>query len=169
MHRCAAAVAIAEINVVAHANLVAVINNRRAGHRHQHGVEQFHLPAAVCEQGCEPAPNAEIDARVRIIRVNTPHVIAFFVRHHFQGQLVMITQKHGPLAIVRNGGRLVENIDDRKSILHLQRHEHARHEGEVKTHVRFVTISEIGDRVFRPLVCLGQKHPARKLHVDMRP
>ena len=39
LHRSAAAVAVAEINIVAHANFVAVINDRRAGHGEEHGVE----------------------------------------------------------------------------------------------------------------------------------
>ena len=39
LHRRPAAVAIAEVNIIAHADLVAVINDRRAGHRHQHRVE----------------------------------------------------------------------------------------------------------------------------------
>ena len=84
LHRRSAAVAIAEINVVAHADLVAVINDRRAGHRHEHGVEQFHFAPAVGEQRSEPATNAEVDARMRIVGINAPHVIALLVRHHFQ-------------------------------------------------------------------------------------
>ena len=80
----------------------------------------------------------------------------------------MIAQEHGPLAVVRNRWRLIENIDDRKAILHLQRHEHPRHEREVKIHVRFVAIAEVGDGVFRPLVRLGQKHAAGIFAIEVR-
>ena len=100
---------------------------------------------------------------VRIVRVNAPHVIALFVRHHFERQLVVVAQKHGPLAVLRNRRRLIEDIDDRKPILHLQRHEHARHEREMEIHVRLVAVAEIGHRVFRPLVRFRQQHAVREI------
>ena len=116
----------------------------------------------------EAAADAEIDPRERIVRVNAIHVIALLVGHHFERQLVVIAQEHRPLAVLGNRRRLIEDVDDRKAILHLQRHEHPRHEREVEIHVRLVALAEIGDRVFRPLVRLGQKHAAVEIRVDVR-
>ena len=116
----------------------------------------------------EAAANAEIDPRRRIVRVNAIHVIALFVGHHFERQLVVIAQEHRPLAVLRNRRRLLEDVDDRKPILHLQRHEHPRHEREMEIHVRLVALAEISDRVFRPLIGLRQKHAAREIRVDVR-
>ena len=168
LHRRAATVPVAQINVVAHSDFVAIVNDWRARHGEEHGVKQLHFAPAVGEQRREPAANTEIDSRMRVVRVNAPHVIALLIGHHFEGKLVMIAQKHGPLAVLGNGRRLIENVDDRKPILHLQRHEHPRHEREMETHVRFVAFAEISDRVFRPLVCFGQKHSALKFCIEMR-
>src|ERR1700720_4367611 len=79
LHRRAAAVAIAEVNVVTHSDFVPVINDWRAGHGEKHGVEQLHFAPAVGEQGSETAADSEIDARVRIVGVNAPHVVALLV------------------------------------------------------------------------------------------
>ena len=68
----------------------------------------------------------------------------------------MVPQKHGPLAVLRNRRRLIEDIDDRKAILHLQGHEHARHEREMEIHVALIPVAKVGHRIFRPLVSLGQ-------------
>ena len=95
---------------------------------------------------------------LRIGGVDAVHVVALFVGDHFERQLVVVAQEQGPLAVVRNRRRLLEDVDDRKAILHVHRHEHARHDREVKGHVAFVAVAEIGDRVFRPLVGLGQQH-----------
>ena len=70
----------------------------------------------------------------------------------------MIAQEQGPLAVVGDGRRLLQDVDDRKAVLHAERHEHARHQREVKRHVAFVAVAEIGDGVFRPLIGFGQQH-----------
>ena len=114
------------------------------------------------------AANAEINTRIRIIRVNAPHVIALLVGHHFESQLVVIAQKHRPLAALGNRRRLLEDVDDRKAILHLQRHEHSRHERKVKIHVRLVAFPEISDGVFRPLVRFREEQAALKMCIQMR-
>ena len=116
----------------------------------------------------EPAPDAEIDPRGRIVRVNAPHVVALLVRHHLERELVVVAQEHRPLAVVRNRRRLLEDVDDRKPILHLQRHEHPRHEREMEIHVRLVALAEIGDRVLRPLVGFGEKHATGEIRIDVR-
>ncbi len=167
LHRGAAAVAIAEIKIIAHPDLVAVVNDRRAGHGEEQDIEQLDLAPVVGQERPEPAANAEIDPRRRIGRVNAPHVIALFVGHHFEGEFVVVAQEHGPLAVVGYGRGLLEDVDDRKAILHLQGHEHPRHEREMEIHVRLVARSEVGDGVLRPLVRLGQEHAILEAGVEM--
>ena len=79
----------------------------------------------------------------------------------------MVAQKHCPLTILGNLRSLLQNVDDRKAIFHLQRHEHAGHERKVKTHVRFVAFAEISRRVLRPLVGLCKQHAIRELRIDV--
>ncbi len=59
------------------------------------------------------------------------------------------------------------------AVLHAHRHEQPGHDGEVERHVALVAaggrIAEIGDRVLRPLVGLGQQHAVGKLRVHVRP
>ncbi len=81
----------------------------------------------------------------------------------------MVAQEDGPLAALRDVRGLVEDVDQGKAVLHLQGHEHARHEGKVKGHVAFVAGAEVGDRVFGPLVGLGEQHPVGEFLVDVGP
>src|SRR5690348_15891985 len=120
LHGSAATVAIAEINVVAHADLVAVINDWRARHGEEKRVEQLDFAPVIRQQRCETAANTQINARVWIVRVHVPHVIALFVRYYFERELVVVSEKHCPLATVWNRRGLIENVDDRKPVLHLE-------------------------------------------------
>ena len=79
----------------------------------------------------------------------------------------MIAQKHRPLATLGDRRGLLHDVDDRKAVLHLQRHEHARHEWKVETHVRLVAFAEIRGRVLRPLIGLRQQHPIWKFRIDV--
>ena len=56
------------------------------------------------KQRREPAADAQVDPRLRVVRVNAIHVIALFVGHHFERQLVVIAQEQRPLAGLGNGG-----------------------------------------------------------------
>src|ERR687891_1149531 len=80
----------------------------------------------------------------------------------------MVPQEHRPLAGVGNRRSLLEDIDDRKAILHLQRHEHARHERKVKVHVRFVALAKVSSRILRPLIGLREQHSVWKFCLYMR-
>ena len=98
MHRRAHAVAIAEIDVVAHADLVAVIDDRRAGKRKQQAVQQLDPPAVVVHQRRQPAADADVDPRLRVSAVGQVHVVALVIGHHLERQLVVVAQKQPPLA-----------------------------------------------------------------------
>ena len=143
LHRRAHAVAVAQIDVVAHADLVAVVDDRRAGEGKEQAVHQMDAAAMVLHQRREPAADAEVDARLRVGSVGPPHVVAVLIRDHLQGQLVVIAQEEGPLTVLRDGRRLGHDVDDREAILLRHGHIHARHDREVEGHVALIAISEV--------------------------
>src|SRR5215813_12060485 len=51
LHRGAATVAIAEIKIVAHADFVAIVQDRRSGQRKQENIQELDLAAVVDQQG----------------------------------------------------------------------------------------------------------------------
>ncbi len=81
----------------------------------------------------------------------------------------MIAEENSPLSCLGDRRRLFQNIDDRKAVFHVDRHEQARHHGEVEGHVALVAVAEVGDGVLGPLVRLGQQHPAAVIPVDVPP
>ena len=166
LHRRADAVAIAEVDVVAHADLVAVVDHRRAGHREQQAVQQLDPAAAVLEQRRQPAADADVDPHLRIGGVGLVHVVAFLVGDHLERQLVVVAEEHRPLAVLGDVRRLPQDLDDRMAILLPHRHEHARHQREVEGHVALVAVAEVGADVGRPLVRLGEQHPIRVRGVE---
>ena len=105
LHRRAHAVAVAEVDVVAHADLVAVVEDRRAGQREQQRVHQLDL-APPFEQRRQPAADAEVDARVAVRGVDAVHVVAILVGDHLERQLVVVAQERRPLAARRDRRRL---------------------------------------------------------------
>ena len=66
----------------------------------------------------------------------------------------MVAQEDRPLAIRRNRGRLFHDIHDRIAVLHLERHEEARHDREVEGHVATVPVAEVRHHVLGPLARL---------------
>ena len=167
LHGRAHAVAIAQIDVVAHADFVAVINDGRAGQRKQQGVHQLNLAAVVFQQRRQTPANPEIDAHPAVVRIDAVHVVALFVGHHFERQLIVIAQEQRPLAIGWNGRRLLQDLHHRKAILHANGHEQPRHQREVKRHVAFRAVGKIGDRVLGPLVGFGQQNAVLVFRIDV--
>ena len=169
MHRRAHAVAVAKIDIVAHADLVAVIEHGRARHRQQQRVQQLDLAAVVLEQRREAAANAEIDARAPVGGIERPQIIALAVGHHGERHLVMVAQKDRPLRAVRNLRRLAHDVGDRMTVLLRQRHIDARHQGKVERHVAFVALPEISRRLLRPDIGLGEQHAVGIAGIDRGP
>ena len=158
MHGGAHPIPVAEIVVVAHAELVTVIKHRRSRHRQQHGVKQLDLAPVVVEQRRQPTANAEIEAGPAVGGVGAPQIVTLVVGHHFERELVVVAQEQRPLALLRDVRCLTENIGDRVTIFLRKPHVHARHQGEMERHVAFVVIAEIDARVFWPLVGFRQQH-----------
>ncbi len=78
----------------------------------------------------------------------------------------MTAQERRPLAARRQIGRALENLHQRRAIGFRQGHEEARHQREVKVHVNFVAVAEVGQHIFRPLIGFGQQHRARRIGID---
>src|SRR5579875_1237468 len=81
----------------------------------------------------------------------------------------MVAQENTPLAVGRYFGSTLKNFDDWLSIFQLYRHEHPWHQREMKGHVKFVALAEIGADIGGPLVRLRQQHPAGKRFVEATP
>ena len=169
LHRRAHAVAIAEVHVVAHADLVAVVDRRRPGQRQQQAVHQLDPAPAVLHERREAAADAEVHAHLWIGRVGLIHVVALFVGHHLERQLVVVAKEDRPLAGGRDVGRLVQDLADRMAVLLPQRHEQARHEREVKRHVAFVALAEVRRDIRGPEVGFGEQHPAGMARIQFTP
>ncbi len=167
LHRRPDTIAIAEVHVVAHSDLVAVVEDRCAREREQQSVQQLDLAAIVTEQRSETATDAEVDPHLRVAGVCTKHQLTFLVGDHLERQLVMVAEEGRPLTPVGRFGRLFEDVGDRHPVLHLHRHEHPRHQRKVEVHVALVAVTEVGDRVLGPLVRLGEEHPVAVVGVHM--
>ncbi len=98
-----------------------------------------------------------------VVRVGAVHVVALFVGHHLERELVVVAQEHRPLAVRRDLRRLRQDVDDREAILHVNRHEHPRHDRKVEVHVALVAVAEVGGGVLGPLVRLGEQHAVLEL------
>jgi hypothetical protein len=165
LHRRAYTVAVAEVDVVAHAQFVAVVQGRRAGHRQQQAVQQLDAAAVTFHQRRQTPADAEVDPCATVGRVVIPQVVAFLVGDHLQRQFIVVAQKKRPLTIPGDLGSLTHDLKDRRVILFADRHKNTRHERKVKGHVAFVTVdtcgigvTEVQLGVFRPLVGFGQQH-----------
>ena len=130
-------------------------------------MQQLDPAAAVLEQRRQPAADPDVDPHLRIGRVGLIHVVAFLVRDHLERQLVVVAEEHRPLAVLGDVRRLPQDLDDRVAILLPHRHEHARHQREVKGHVALVAVAEVGTDVGRPLVRFREQHPVRVRRVEL--
>ena len=137
------------------------------GKRKQQRVHQLDLAPVVFEQRRQAPANAEVDAHAAVVRVDAIHIVALFVGHHFERELVVIAQEQRPLAIGRDGRRFLQDLHHRKAILHANGHEQARHQREMKGHVAFGAVGEIGDRVLGPLIGFGQQDAVLVFRIDV--
>ncbi len=167
LHRRADPIAVAKKDVVAHSDLVAVVEDRRSGQREQQAVHQLDAPPVVAEKGRQAATDAEVDACGAVLRVGPVHVVALLVGHHLERELVVVPQEQRPLCGFWDRGGLGQDVDDREAVFHADRHEQARHEREVERHVALIALAEVGDRVLGPLVGFGEEHAVRMLRVDV--
>ena len=155
------------IDVVAHADFVSVINDRRAGKRHEQPVHEFDPAAVIVQQRSQAAADADIDPHVLVAGILIVHVIPLHIGDHFQSQLVVVAQEQAPLARRRNLRSLLEDFGDGLAVFQLEPHEHSGHQREMERHVKFVALAEIGAEVGGPLVGFGQQHFAGIIFVEL--
>jgi hypothetical protein len=167
LHRRAHAVAVAEEDVVAHADLVAVIDHGRAGHGEQERVHQLDPAPVALQERREAAADAEIDPRAAVGGVEVPEIVALGIGHHLERQLVVVAQEDRPLAVRRDLRRLAHDVGDREAVFLGDRHVHPRHQREVEGHVALVALAEIFLGVLRPLVRLGEQEAVGVVRVDL--
>lgn len=172
LHGRAHTVAIAEEDVVAHADLVTVVDHRRARHGEQQAVEQFDAATVALQQRCQTPTDAEVDACPLVRGVVVPQIVTLAIGDHLQGQLIVVAQEDRPLTVVRDVRRLPQDVGDRKAVFLGDGHVHARHQREVERHVAFVAraavfATEVQLGILRPLVGLGQQHAIGVVGVDL--
>ena len=167
MHWRTHAVAIAQKDIVSHADLVPVIEDRGSRHRNQQCLEQLDLATIVIHQRREPATDPEVDPCVSIGGVVVPQIIPLAIGDHLERQLVVIAQKHRPLAGLGNIRRLAHDVGDRMTIFGRDRHVDAWHQRKVERHMAFVARPEILQHIFRPLIGLGQQHAVAVARVEL--
>lgn len=167
LHRRPDAVAVTEPDVVAHADLVAVVEDRRAGQAEQQGGEQLEGVGVVVQQRGQPPADADVGLHAGVLGVLPPHVVALLVGDHLEGQLVVVAQEDAPLAVLRDVRRLGHDLGDREALLPAHGHEQARHDREVEGHLALVAVlAEVLDDVGRPLVGLAEQHAVGIARVD---
>ena len=147
LHRRAHAVAVAEVDVVAHADLVAVVDDRRAGQREQQARSSARSRRrSLPQQRREAAADAEVDPRAagrarrrgtcsRAPRRSPSRASA---RRGCAGTAPTGSCRGSPASAAR-----MSMIGKRSSML--QRHEQPRHQREVEGHVALVAVAEVGD------------------------
>ena len=101
--------------------------------------------------------------------VGVVHVVALFVGHHLERQLVVVAEEERPLARRRELGRLPQDVDDRVTVLLPHGHEDARHQREVEPHVALVAVAEVRAHVGGPLVRFGEQHAVGIPRVELAP
>ncbi len=173
LHRRTDPVAVAQPDVVAHADLVAVVHHGRAGQAEQQRREQLDLVAVVVEQRRQAAADADVRPHPGVLGVLGVHVVALFVGHHLERELVVVTQEDAPLAVLGDLGRLGQDLRDRIAGLASYGHEDARHQREVEGHVALVAagdrVAEVLHHVGRPLVGLREQDPVGVEPVHLGP
>ena len=169
LHRRSYPVAVAEVDVVAHPDLVAVVDDRRPGQGEEQAVHQLDPAAAVAQKGSQPAADAQVDPGLGVVRVDAVHVIPLLVGDHLERELVVVAEEQRPLGRIRDRRRLGEHVDDRKAILHPEAHEQPGHQREVKDHLALAPVPEVGGGVVGPLVRSGEQHSIRVALVDVSP
>ena len=113
LHRRPHAVAVAEVDVVPHRDLVPVVEDGRTREREEDRVHQLDLVAAVVEERGEPAADPDVQLHPRVLRVLGVHVVALLVGDHLERQLVVVAEEEPPLRRARDRGRPVEDLDHR--------------------------------------------------------
>ena len=98
LHRRAGAVALGQLEVVAHAELVAVADHRRAGQREHQAVGELDAAPIALEHRREAAADAAlVELHVLVRPEGVEHGLALLLGQAAEVELVVIAQEHAPL------------------------------------------------------------------------
>ncbi|OEI69691.1 trehalose synthase domain protein [Curtobacterium sp. ER1/6] len=171
LHRRARGVAVRQPDVVAHADLVPVVEERRPGQREQQGVDELELGAGVVEQRREATANADVRPHPRVVAVPAVHRLPVLLAHHLERQLVVVAEEDAPRGLLGHVEGLGQDRLELGGVLGAERVEDARHHREVERHVALGLLvgAEERRRLARPLVRLREQDATGVLVVDHRP
>ena len=109
LHRRAHRIALGQAEIVAHAELVAVAHDRRAGQREHQAVRELEAPAIAFEHRREPPPDAAvIELHVLLRPEGGEHRLPLAFREPPEVELVVIAQEDAPL---RGGGTRFRRLE----------------------------------------------------------
>ena len=131
---------------VAHADLVAVVEDRTPGQRQQHAVEQLDPAAVAFDERSQPAADAVVLAHPQVGRVEVPHELPLLGSDHLEGQLVVVAEEDAPLALGRDLRGVGQDLLEIGALAPGEAHVEAGHHREVEVHVALVAIAEVGGR-----------------------
>ena len=168
LHGRAHRVAVIQPDVLAHADLIAVVQARRARQRQQQRHGELGLGPRGVQQGRQAPADADVGAHAVLGGVPLVHHGALVVGDHLQGQLVVVAQEGAPLAVgrdVRGGG---QDVSHRPRGALAQGVVDPRHDREVEAHGALGDLggAEVVHDVDRPLVGLRQGDRAGELLVE---
>src|ERR671936_2027954 len=99
LHRRPRAIALRKSQVVAHTELVAVAENRRARQREYQAVGELQASAIAIEHGSKPSTNAAVvEPHPRLRSDRRKHLLPLPFSEPAKIELVMIAQEHAPLS-----------------------------------------------------------------------
>ena len=158
LHRRADGVAFGKAEVLAHADLVAVAEHRRARQRGLERVGHLQPPPVAVEHGRQAAADAAVvELHLGLGPEGVEHLLALAVAEPAEVDLVVVAQERRPLARRRDGRRRFQGSDDRRGVLTGEGEERALVEQEVEHHVQPVAVAEVLEQLLAFDVGLGEE------------
>ena len=90
LHGRAHAIPVAQKDIFAHANLIAIVQHWCAWQGKEEAVEQPHPIQVVLHQRGQTSTDTQIEPHAGVDSILPIHVVTFLVRDHFQGQFIMV-------------------------------------------------------------------------------
>ena len=160
---------VAEVDVVAHPDLVAVVDDRRPGEGEQETVEQLDTSPVVLEKRRQASSDADVELHSGILSIRVVHEVPLGIGAHLERELVMVPEEQAPLAVLGDRRGMQEHVGDGPVVPAEDGHVHARHQREVEGHVELVAVSEVGPHIGGPLVRLGKQDACVVAGIDVAP
>ncbi len=129
-----------ERRVLAHPDLLAVVEDRGPGEREHQAVDHAYL-AGVLEHGRHPAGDPAVVDALRLLRgEGVEHLLPLGLAELVQGQLVVVADEVGPLVGGRDGRTPPQGRSDGAGVLTGQRQEQLLVGDEVDLHAELVAV-----------------------------